>query len=123
MRNNTVIQADVPTINQRIYTKDVLQNMIDNQSNIVYLTFDSGYYGDIKLDQAIANVTKIGLDDSGFLYVEYNVLNTELGKMYKNLIDSDTKFKYSPTMLGTMADNSHVENLTLHSVQICTVKD
>lgn len=109
-----IIECDTPTVNGRVYTKEVLQKSLDENKNLF------GYMVPETSASCSMNNIAFALKDyyweNNSLYGKFEVLNTPCGRVLDSLIN-DTKepLDISPVGFGMVNSDNEVCDYTLMS--------
>jgi len=117
-----LIKADVPTVNGHIYSRAVIEKMIEDIGDKEILgSFDINTDLKIRMDQISHKVENFRVDEGGNLYGDVVVLGTPKGKeLYKLIVAglNDGRLTLHPLMIGNVDDNI-VKEVKLSNINIC----
>lgn len=108
-----LIPLNVPSKNGRIYTKENLQDAVDEfkarkkSIGVIYGEIDPRTL-DTSLSRVSHTVEDIWFDNNNKLMGEIRVINTYSGKEMQILIDSGIDLAVRPRILGSIDDNGYV---------------
>ena len=126
----TILTANSPTINGRIYPKDVLEAIVESSKDKEIFGGGPGYDQDphITLTDITHKVTNIRLEGDT-LVCDIDLMNTPAGKPIVNLAISlnansldDMGLEVVPSGYGKISDDSVVTDYTLHCVNIIPIQ-
>jgi len=111
--------ADKPTINGRIYPKEVLEEAVKkyNQSNDKLGQYGFSENSKIDLSKVTHETEEVRLEDDGSVVANIKLLNTPYGNMVYDMIKDDAAV-VGPVFLGNIDDNFIVNNAEILSVDI-----